>query len=370
MPPGWVSTRVRAIEPWALAALSFSTAATAVVLWPGLLASWLLALVPLLAARWAHSGAARHPSELALRGTLVVCAVLLLQLHRPADAGAAALLTQAWLAVACAAYAFMLRPAWACGVTSVALVVLAAVRLLSGEPPTPVVAIAEGLGVVLPALLAATAGAAMRRADAQRECSRFDAATGLYSHEGLLSCGHELLARCLRRRRAVTMAVFDCSDLLEVRRIYGPQVARHLALSVARQLSRVAGDKGMAARSGMVEFSLVLPGLDREQALRAIQQVLGSPTRVEYEAGGVEIVLVPNFVLAPVESTDDDIARVHAGAIRKLAASREQEERRHRSMRRARERHSRPGSQARQEMRSARERALAKTVPMPLMASS
>lgn len=371
MPAGWVSVRVRAIEPWALVALSFAMAATAILLWPALPVSWSLALVPLLAARWAQSGPGRHQSELALRGTLVVAGVLLLQLHQPADAGAATLLTQAWLGAACATYAFLLRARWAGGLTVFAVLVLGTVRLLlhAGDSPLAMALLTDALVLVLPALLAALPGAALRRADARRECGRIDPASGLCSLEGLRAYGEDVLERCRRRGQPVTLAVFDCSDLLEVRHIYGPLVARRLALRVTRVLSQVAGERGLAARTGVAEFAVLLPGLDRLRALRAIQQVLGSPSRVEYESGGSEIVLVPDLMLVQA-GQGDDIASLHGAASGRLVSNREVEARRHRYLRAERERHSRPMSVPGHDAMGARERALAPTAPMPLTAAS
>jgi GGDEF domain-containing protein len=365
MPPGWISGRVRAIEPWTLVALSFSMAATAIFLWPGLPASWALALVPLLAARWSQSGPARHAGELALRATLVVVGVLLLQLHRPDDAGAAAVLTQAWVAAACAAYAFLLPPVWAGGVASVALLVLAIVRLLAADAPLSTAMAEDGLLVALPAVLAALPGAALRRADWRRESLRLDAATGLFNLAGLGERGDELLAGSRRRGQPSTLAVFDCSDLLEVRQVYGGRIALRLALRVAAELARVAGERGVAARTGSTEFSVLLPGLDRERAVRAIQQVLGSPARLEFESGRNEFVLLPQ-VLVQQAGAEDEVAELHALARRALTSTREREALRQVRLRRERERHSRPMSLSPYDAQAARERALAPTVPVPL----
>lgn len=369
MPAGWISGRVGAIEPWALVALSFSMAATAVFLWPGLPASWALALVPLLAARWAQSGLARHAGELALRGTLVVVGVLLLQLHRPDDAGSAALLTQAWVAAACAAYAFLLPPVWAGGIAAVALLVLVTVRMLAADAaPQPTALVEDALLVVVPAMLAALPGAALRRSDWRRESVRLDAATGLYNIAGLVERGEELLARSRRRGQPSTLATFDCSDLLEVRHIYGGRVAVGLALRMAAELARVAGERGVAARTGPTEFTVLLPGLDRARAARAIRQVLGSPARLEFESGRNEIVLLPQVLLQQA-GQEDEVAELHGAARRALTSTREHEALRRDRLRRERERHSRPMSLPPYDARAARERALAPTQPMPLTAS-
>lgn len=360
------------MEPWVLATMGFFMSLAAVLLWPDLPASWALALAPLLAACWSQARPARHQGELALRGTLVVSAGLLLQFHGPADAASAAWLAKVWLGTACAAYAFMLMRPWSMGVAAFALAALAALHLLAtGELPDAGAALEGSLAVLLPALLAALPGALLRRADAQREAGRMDGATGLCSREGLVAYGEDLLHLCRRKGQPLTVAVFDCSDLLEVRRIYGGRMARQLAMRLARKLQAVAGERGLAARTGAAEFAVLLPGLPRDRALQAVQQVLGSPSRIEYESGGTEIVLVPDFLLAVAGDEEDDVAALHTAASRKLAWAREHEERRRSYLRRERERHSRPMAlDGAAVPRPAARGVSPPTMPVPLAASS
>lgn len=168
-----------------------------------------------------------------------------------------------------------------------------------------------------------------------------DAPTGLYNADGLTTHGETLLARSRRRSQPSTLAVFDCSDLLEVRHIYGDGVARRLALHLASALAGIAGERGLAARTGPTEFALLLPGLDRDRAVRAIRQVLGSPAHLEFEAGGHEIVLLPQLLLWQM-TVEDRMADRLAAARHQLTAWREREALRQHYLRRERERHSRP----------------------------
>jgi GGDEF domain-containing protein len=264
----------------------------------------------------------------------------------------------------------MLRAPWGHGLAGFALLAALAVHLLAmGGLPSRDELMPLVLPVLLPALLAGTCGAFLRRADIRREGARVDAATGLSTRQGLLAWGEDLLDRSRRRGHATTLAVFDCADLLEVRRIYGSAVARQLALRVAGKLSAMAGKKGLAARTGPAEFSVLLPGASREQALQLVRQVLGAPCRIEFESGRTEIVLLPDFILAVSGEDEDDVAGLYGAAARKLSWAREHEMRRQRYLRRERERHSRPMVLAGETPSRAAIDPLDPTMPTPLAVS-
>ncbi len=159
---------------------------------------------------------------------------------------------------------------------------------------------------------------------------------------GFAALGDEMLASCRQGGRALTVAVFDCADLLEVRSIYGSAISRKLTSRIVRKLTAVCGDAGLAARTGPAEFTLVLPGATHEKALAAIQRVLGNPMRIELDAGDSEIVLVPGFLLQTVGGETGSVTQLHADLRRELARLHAQEERRQHHMQRERERHSRP----------------------------
>ncbi len=174
------------------------------------------------------------------------------------------------------------------------------------------------------------------------EEARIDAATALYNKEGLIAYGGRLLAECEASRRVLSVAVFDFADLIEVRSIYGTRIARSLTGVIVEKLLALAGDRGFAARTGLAEFTVVMPGMGRDRALAAIERVLGKPTRIEFDAGGNEIVLVPGFAL---ETSGPDIGSVE-DLYREVRTSIDEfqrgEERRHHHLQRERERHSRP----------------------------
>ena len=170
---------------------------------------------------------------------------------------------------------------------------------------------------------------------------RVDQTTGLFNRAGLLAYGGALLDKARREQRAVGVVVFDFEDLLEVRDIYGNKIYQQVLDHVVVKLRTVAGPRGVCARTGKAQFTLVLPGCGHERARRAVHRVLGSPTRIELDTGEDEIVLVPDFM---VESTrgDEPIAQVYGAICRDLLAQRQQEHRRRSYLQRERESHSRP----------------------------
>lgn len=372
LPPGWVSGRARRLEPWLLAAIAIALTAVAVFLQADVQSAATVALLPLLAAAWAQARPAWRQRELAVRAFAVAAAALLLPLQETPDAVTPEALWQLWLALVVVAYAVLLRPAWALGLLAFSVLQWAPAWLLAPDPAVHGPSV--GLLLVPLALAALLVGGWLRRADAGHEAHRFDPATRLCTLEGLLAHGEELLAA--RSRSGATLAVFDCSDLLEVRHIYGSRVARTLLHRLSGKLAAIAGDRGLAARTGPVEFAVLLPGAGRERALATLQHVLGAPSRIEYEAGDSEIMLVPDFLLGRLGEEEDDLAGLHRLLSHKLAWTREQEARRRRYLRLERERHSQsmplsPGS--RPHARSARASAakagrpeLPSTLPLPL----
>ena len=173
-----------------------------------------------------------------------------------------------------------------------------------------------------------------------QDSTYLDSSTSLLNLRGLRVRGEELVAKCQRQGRAVSLVVFDCSDLLAVREIYGSSTTRALIDQTVERLMVLAGRGGLVARTGPAQFSVAMP-LMREKVMQQLVRVLGSPVRIEFDSSGSEIVLVPNFVVGPV--TDGaSIEKLHAALTLELFRLRQEEQRRHDYLQRKREQHSRP----------------------------
>jgi len=166
-----------------------------------------------------------------------------------------------------------------------------------------------------------------------------DVQSRLFNRQGLLSRGERLLGASHSGDGALVL--FDFSDLLELRGIYGSKAsAAALALLVGR-LERLAGRGGLAARTGPAQFGVLLPETSRQDAVDATHHVFGKPCRLELELGREEIVLVPDVVVDICDDEPGALGQLYTQLSVNLGRHRDHEERRRHKLRRERERHSR-----------------------------
>jgi GGDEF domain-containing protein len=180
------------------------------------------------------------------------------------------------------------------------------------------------------------------RAAPVQDSAHTDTCTSLYNYRGLLIHAEELVARYRRQGRAVSLVVFDCSDLMAAREVYGSATTRKLIDYTVQKFKALAGRNGLAARTGPAQFTVALP-LGREHVMQELVRVLGSPARIEFDSDGSEIVLVPNFLVGSL--TDGaSVGKLHATLTLQLSRLQQEEQRRHSYLQRKREQHSRPAA--------------------------
>lgn len=231
----------------------------------------------------------------------------------------------------------------------------------------------SGLTAALARLLRAAAQTAPRlsgQAVRQRRwASDFDA---------MVAAGDALMQRARRNRQAMTVAVFNLSDLPELRSVFGRRVTQEVVQRVSEMFQRIATGKGLVARTGPTEFTVLMPGFGRDGALAVIGEVMGHPCCIELEASRDEIVLIPEFMVQTVRNDTSSVADVIAALKRSIAQSQEREHSRRRYLQRERESHTRPmelratsgvNPPSRVERRTPRPvYQSAETIPMPLAA--
>ncbi|HZY18681.1 MAG TPA: GGDEF domain-containing protein [Ramlibacter sp.] len=175
-----------------------------------------------------------------------------------------------------------------------------------------------------------------------RRNPQLDVLTPLLSREGLIAQGERLLSHGRYRADGAALVLFDFADLLEVRDIYGERVSKALLAKLASALRRLAGRHGLAARTGPAQFAVLLPGLPRQAAVDATLRVLGTPCRIEFDAAGFDLVLVPDVSVDTCDAQSGSLEALYNRLSVALARYRDHEERRRSHLRRSRERHSRP----------------------------
>lgn len=330
---------VRQLEPavaGTIAAVTFWLAATSHAAIPAL---WMFGAFALAVALWAGLRRPVGQVETAARALALLAASYLLHIHPGAPGGAAGVFSF-WLGITTFYYVFVLKPpfGWLVAVAAVAEFTLAA--LWAGQDVLSLLAARGAFLLILPMLLALKLGALSRRRSARADDERRDRSTALYNRSGLLAHGRELLARCRAERRELTLAVFDCGDLLEARAVYGNRTTRALVDRIVAKLTLLAGSDGLAARTGPTQFAVAMP-MSREKAVQAIERTLGNPGRFELEGCRSEIVLVPHIMVEAVPAAGT-LERMFSALGRGLARIQEQEQQRQRYLQRERERHSRP----------------------------
>jgi diguanylate cyclase (GGDEF)-like protein len=168
-----------------------------------------------------------------------------------------------------------------------------------------------------------------------------DRHTGLFNRGGLMDAANKMLAKARAEARPLSILVIEFNDLREVHEIYGSSVGRKLVAKVVNRLTALAGSHGLVGRTGSAQFTIVLP-MPREKALLAVQRVLGSPARIEFEAGDSEIVLVPEMMLDCTDAETESMAALWREDCLDLSRMQAREQRRQNHLQRERERHSRP----------------------------
>ena len=283
---------LRKLEPMVGASIAAETGWLATD--QGLPILWTFSLFALATAGWAVARAKVSQAEIALRGIALLAASYLVHTDATVEGGASG------------AFFFWL------GVTAIYYVLI-----LQG-----------------PYL-----GSLSRRLSCADGEPRTDSCTALYNRGGLLAHGKALLADCRADGRELTLAVFDCNDLLEARAVYGDRTSRKLVDSIVRKLTLLAGN-GLAARTGPTQFALAMP-MSRDRAVQTIERLLGNPARFELENSRNDIVLVPHLMIEAVPPAGT-VERMFQALCRGLARVQEEERLRHQYLQRERERHSRP----------------------------
>ena len=306
-----VSHNISCMEPWVSWTIAGYTAWVALVCFPDVPALWLFVLYAGVLGKWCHLFPSQSQLRMFIHGVLLVAAAYLVQTHVSARLGGPGGLLFCWLAIPALAYAFMLQPRW--GASLVALTVIAyGVSSFVLDVASAANIAQAGFLLVFPLALALPAGKLMRKPDELMEQTRIDRSTGLLNRDGFMLRGGRLLNECHREKRPVTVAVFGCDDLLTIRRMYGRKAAHKSLKRLVGKITDIAGSRGLAARTGMAEFTVMMPGLGNDKALQVIARHLGNPLRIEFESGNEEIVMVPILVVQTPSAAETSVESLYA----------------------------------------------------------
>lgn len=162
--------------------------------------------------------------------------------------------------------------------------------------------------------------------------------------DSLVVAGDVMMQRARREKQAMTVAVFDLSDLPELRSVFGKRVTQEVVQRVSEMFQRIATSKGMVARTGTTLFTVLMPGFGRDRALAVISEVMGFPCCIELDSIRDEVVLIPEYMVQTVRGDTASVADVIATLRRGIVQNREREQSRRSYLKRERESHTRHGN--------------------------
>lgn len=160
--------------------------------------------------------------------------------------------------------------------------------------------------------------------------------------DALVLAGDAMMIRARRDKQALTVAVFELSDLPELRSVFGKEVTQEVVHRLREKFQRIATSKGLVARTGPTLFTVLMPGFGRDRALAAISEVMGFPCSIELDSTRDEVVLIPEYMVQTVRSDTASVADVIAALRAGIAQSQEREHSRRRYLKRERESHTPP----------------------------
>lgn len=182
------------------------------------------------------------------------------------------------------------------------LALLAAAALWAAWPGETLVHVMAGI-----ALAAATAAYAMW---ARRPAPGAATAPPLVGRTEVIIAGDKLLARTRQKAQPLTLAIVELSDIADVERLFGQDVAEAIMGRLAAMLRGLVTSRGLAARTGQTQFSLLLPGVQPQDALLALRTAFGETGCLEHESHD-ELVLLPDVKVDAVGPEHASVAPVY-----------------------------------------------------------
>jgi GGDEF domain-containing protein len=181
------------------------------------------------------------------------------------------------------------------------LALLAAAALWAAWPGATLVHVLAGI-----ALAAAAAAYAMWA----RRPALASAAPPLVGRTEVIVAGDRLLTRTRQKAQPLSLAIVELSDIADVERLFGQDVAEAIMGRLAAMLRALVTSRGLAARTGQTQFSLLLPGVEPQDALLALRTAFGQTGCLEHESHD-ELVLLPDVKVDVVGPEHGSVAPVY-----------------------------------------------------------
>jgi diguanylate cyclase (GGDEF)-like protein len=150
---------------------------------------------------------------------------------------------------------------------------------------------------------------------------KFDSLTGLYTRE---SFDHELrqdIFMAQKQNSPVSLAILDIDNFKHLNDSKGHLVGDVVIKTIGQSIKREAGEGNFVARYGGEEYTIIFPGIEREQAFLTVERIRANiESREMYEEGEVSVnesLTVSGGVAAfPIDGQDEsELFRKADGAL-------------------------------------------------------
>ena len=136
-----------------------------------------------------------------------------------------------------------------------------------------------------------------------------------------------------------SLAVFDVSELTELRDIFGDGAACHTEAVIRRALRRIDPLMGRILRPTATSFAVMLPGYDAEGALAAVHGALGETPSIDSDWHGEELMVVPDFRVRSLSDPRESVGQVYEQMLGEIIDGQQCARRRRDYLRQERESH-------------------------------
>ncbi len=144
-----------------------------------------------------------------------------------------------------------------------------------------------------------------------RDAANRDELTGVYSRKYFFQQASEKFKEAKSKDSALSLAVIDLDDFMEINASYGNEVGDRVMQLVSSQFVTLF-DRFVVARAGGQEFYVLLPGLPNEKAVAFLEKVRQIITGESFEVNGELITLTFSAGVSSLCNEDLDSLVSHA----------------------------------------------------------
>ena len=163
--------------------------------------------------------------------------------------------------------------------------------------------------------------ATQREREEYKARARRDLLTGLFNHVSILHRLSTAIGRCKKEGVPLAVLMFDIDHFKKINDTYGHPAGDEVLRRVARVLQHSVRPEDSVGRYGGEEFTIVLPGMDEDEAFKVAERIRCEVEQLALEFGGSVVQVTVSGGLALASGNDDTPEFLVATADRAMYAA-------------------------------------------------